>query len=80
MYVRRNCSDVDVARYALMDRGVVWTEVDIDKDADGLAKVMSWNNGRSPTPTFWIGDKMLVEPSDREVEAALKEAGLIKVG
>ena len=75
MYVRRNCGDVDYARRVLADRELDWTEVDIDRDADGLRKVIEWNDGRSPTPTLWIGDTMLVEPSAEEIDEALAVEG-----
>jgi glutaredoxin len=78
MYVRRNCGDVDYARRVLADRELDWTEVDIDRDADGLKKVIEWNGGtgRSPTPTVWIGNTMLVEPDEDDIDEALaKETG-----
>jgi glutaredoxin len=71
MYVRRHCADVDYARRVLADRELDWKEIDIDHDADGLRKVIEWNNGRSPTPTLWIGKTMLVEPSASEIDEAL---------
>ena len=71
MYVRRNCGDVDYARQVLADRELDWTEVDIDRDSEGLQKVIQWNHGRSPTPTMWIGKTMLVEPDAQEIDDAL---------
>jgi len=74
MYVRRHCGDVDYARQVLADRELDWTEVDIDRDAEGLKKVVEWiGTGRSPTPTIWIGKTMLVEPDEDEIDEALEK-------
>jgi len=73
MYVRRHCGDVDYARQVLADRELDWKEIDIDRDAEGLRKVIEWNKGRSPTPTVWIGKTMLVEPDEDEIDEALEK-------
>jgi glutaredoxin len=71
MYVREECTDVHRARHILQKRGLSWTEFDIDEDREALARVEDWNDGRSPTPTLWIGDVMLVEPTQAEIDEAL---------
>jgi glutaredoxin len=71
MYVREDCSDVDRARHILKKRGLTWREYDIDEDREALARVEEWNDGRSPTPTVWIGDVMLVEPTQAEIDTVL---------
>ena len=76
MYVRPYCSDVEHARDILKRRGVTWSEIDIEQDADAAAKVRDWNDGRAPTPTLWIGKTMLVEPGQREIDEALAKEGL----
>jgi len=81
MYVRRNCGDVDLARRALADRELDWSEVDIDRDAEGFRKVFEWNGstGRTPTPTMWIGNTMLIEPDEDEIDEALvKESAAVR--
>jgi hypothetical protein len=35
--------------------------------------VVGWT-GRAVTPTIWIGDVMLTEPEDAEIDAALASA------
>jgi hypothetical protein len=49
---------------------VDWEEIDIEEDADAAAKVRDWT-GREATPTLWIGNTMLVEPSAGEIDEAL---------
>jgi glutaredoxin len=73
MYVKDNCSDVDLARAILQERGKVWDEIDIVKDAEARAKVLAWNDGRAITPTIWIGNKMLAEPTASELIAAIAD-------
>ena len=73
MYVRPDCSDVELARAVLRARGVTWDEVDIEQDPDALARVHEWNRGRAPTPTLWIGRTMLVEPTAAEIENVLTQ-------
>ena len=77
MYVRPYCSDVEIARQALKRRGIAWREVDIDEDEDAAAMVRDWTGGRTPTPTFWIGSTMLVEPTSREIDEALASEGVV---
>lgn len=73
MYVRPDCEDTDLARAVLGQRGLTWDEIDIEQDPDALARVQEWNRGRALTPTLWIGETMLVEPSAREIEDTLTQ-------
>ncbi|MDQ2687734.1 MAG: glutaredoxin family protein [Armatimonadota bacterium] len=73
MYVRPDCEDTDLARTVLQQHGLTWDEIDIEQDPDAMVRVKEWNQGRALTPTLWIGETMLVEPSAREIEDILSQ-------
>ncbi len=54
MYTRVGCEDSSAARDFLLKHGVFFEEVDIDKNPEALAFVMSVNQGKQRTPTFDI--------------------------
>lgn len=75
MYAReRFCPDVTRTRTRLNDLGISWTEHDIEADAHAGA-VTERLTGRRSVPTVVIGNKILVEPSNAILEAALVAAG-----
>ena len=77
MYAReRYCPDVDRARTRLTALDLTWTEHDIEADSEA-AKVVQTLTGQRRVPTLVIGDTVLVEPSDAQLDATLTEAGLI---
>lgn len=73
MYVRPDCEDTDLARVVLQQHGLTWDEIDIEQDPAAMGRVKEWNRGRALTPTLWIGETMLVEPSAREIEDTLSQ-------
>ena len=75
MYAReRFCPDVTRTRTRLNDLGITWTENDIEADENAGA-VTECLTGRRSVPTVVIGNKILVEPSNAILEAALVAAG-----
>lgn len=54
MYTRVGCEDSSAARDFLWEQGVRFEEVDIDKNPEALAFVMSVNQGKQRTPTFEV--------------------------
>ena len=70
MYTRPGCPDAARASYYLRQRGLTWDEIDITEDDAARKQVVAWT-GREVTPTLWIGDTMLTEPDDKEIDAAL---------
>lgn len=57
---------------ALLDKKrVAYTYIDIDKDRTAAKWVADRNGGKEKKPTIDIDGKILVEPTDRELEAAL---------
>jgi glutaredoxin len=75
MYAReRFCPDVTRTRLRLTELGLQWTEFDVE--ADPAAKAAAYKaSGRSNVPTLLIGDRVLVEPSNAELDDALVAAG-----
>ena len=75
MYARtRFCPDVARSRGRLTDLDLTWTEYDIEAD-DTAARTVQELTGRRSVPTIVIGESILVEPSNRELDAALTKAG-----
>lgn len=73
MYTRPGCADSVRTTQDLQQRGLTWTEINIDEDQEANAKVVGWV-GRAATPTLFIGDTLLVEPFAPELDAALAKA------
>lgn len=75
MYAReRFCPDVTRSRLRLTDLGLAWTEYDIESDEEAGDEAERLT-GRRNVPTIIVGDKILVEPSNSQLDAALLAAG-----
>ena len=75
MYAReRFCPDVTRARTRLGELNLPWTEFDTESDADAHDRMVAVS-GRQSVPTLVIGERVLVEPSVAEIDAALAAAG-----
>ena len=73
LYTRPGCPDSAKSISYMNSLGLTWDEFDIDADKDAEHKVIGWT-GRAVTPTIWIGDIMLTEPENAEIDAALAQA------
>ncbi len=51
------CPDCRAAKSFLKERGVQFTEVNIEEDPSGEAIVLKANQGRAKVPTFKVGDR-----------------------
>ena len=75
VYAReRWCPDVERTRKRLTELQLPWIEYDIEADASAAATVEALT-GRRRVPTVVIGDEILVEPSDHELDACLAAVG-----
>lgn len=75
MYAReRFCPDVARSRMHLTELGIDWTEHDVESDEEAAAE-MERLTGRRSVPTLVIGSKVLVEPSNAQLDDALIDAG-----
>jgi mycoredoxin len=77
LYGRPDCDDTDGVRLRLQELGVAFREVNIDADEAANRFVLFINGGYRSTPTLVFGKGkrklVLTEPSDEELEAALRE-------
>lgn len=77
LYGRPDCDDTERVRLWLQEHGTAFREVNIDADEAANQFVLFINGGFRSTPTliFGAGRRRLVltEPTDEELEAALRE-------
>jgi glutaredoxin len=75
MYAReRFCPDVTRSRLRLTELGIEWTEFNIDADEEAAAETERLTGQRS-VPTLVVGNRILVEPSNAQLDDALVKAG-----
>lgn len=75
MFAReRYCPDVTRTRRRLAELGIAWSERNVEADAAAAAELQRLS-GRTSVPTVVIGDRILVEPSNAELDEALTAAG-----
>lgn len=75
MYARtRPCGDCTRSRGRLTELGLPWTELNTEEDPTHM-QAMFELTGRRSVPTIIIGESLLVEPSNAELDAALAKAG-----
>jgi mycoredoxin len=79
------CPDTRRTRHQLESLGVPYQYVDVERDEAAEARVKEWNGGRRMTPTVVLprgnvvdGTDRLVVPSDRDMEEALRERGIMR--
>ena len=79
MYGADWCGDTRRSKALLTLLGVPYAFVDVDQDAAASAWAARQNGGRRRIPTIALGlrGSVLVEPSDDELAAALRDAGLV---
>lgn len=75
VYAReRWCPDVERTRGRLGALGLPWIEHDVEADPEAAATVERLT-GRLRVPTVVIGENVLVEPDDRELDDVLRAVG-----
>jgi mycoredoxin len=70
------CEDTARTRHHLEALGVPYDYINIDGNEAAQFFIKRQNNGKQQTPTVDLGGRVLIEPSDPELDAALKAAGL----
>lgn len=72
MYSTTWCGDCRMAKHVLDSRQIDYRVIDIDDDPQAAELVQRLNGGFRTVPTILFPDgRILVEPSRRELEAAL---------
>jgi len=72
MYGTQTCSDCARARTYFDDHAVEYTDIDVSDNAEAMAKVIDYNDGRSSVPVVVFPDGThLTEPSNDELAAKL---------
>lgn len=79
MYSTSWCPDCRRAKLVMKRLGVEnYTEIDVDKDKEGLRIVLDHNGGKRVVPTIFFPDgSVLVEPSNSELVEKLTGLGLV---
>lgn len=73
IYTTTRCSDCRLAKSILDGAGVVYHEIDIDRNPDAVEVVLALNGGYRTVPTLVFSDgQVLVEPGPRELLAAVR--------
>lgn len=74
IYGSRNCPDTTRALKWLDSHQVQYEFKDLDESPELNDYVADLNNGRRAMPTIQIDNGILINPSDRELEAAVQQA------
>ncbi len=71
------CSMTRTALQHLDQLGVEYKYIDIDDDRESAKWVAKQNNGKEKKPTIDVDGEVLSTPSNRELDSALREKGLL---
>lgn len=76
MYGSNTCHDTIRSKQFLDQLEIPYSYIDVDTDDKAGQHAASLNGGHLKTPTIVFNDQVLVEPSDEELGAALREVGI----
>ena len=71
------CEDTQHTRQHLESLGIGYQYINIEQDADAAEWVKRQNDGTQKTPTVEIRGLVLSEPSNGELDTALRAKGLL---
>jgi glutaredoxin len=72
------CHDTRRTVKHLNELGVPYEYINVDEDEAAEFLITKLNNGKRVTPTVDLSGKVLFEPSDPELDEALKAQGLVQ--
>jgi glutaredoxin len=73
LYCARWCKDCRKMRAWFEERGLPYTEVDIDVNMEARARVRRWGNGFLITPVVSVDGEPILDYHPEQVEAALRK-------
>lgn len=76
VYTTKWCPGCQVAKLYLKSKRIAFQELDIEEVPGAAEQVMKLARGYRTVPTFVIGDSVVVDWSQRRVDAALAQAGI----
>jgi mycoredoxin len=71
------CSDTKRTRRHLDRLGIAYQYINVEQDNQASEWVKQQNDGKERKPTVKIGEQVLAEPTDPELEQALRQEGLL---
>ena len=71
------CGDTQRTLRFLDERDVPYDYINIEEDEQAARWVREQNDGRERKPTVKLGARVLIVPSDAELESALSEEGVM---
>ena len=79
MYGAEWCADCRRSKRLLDEREISYSYVDLEQAPEAIEEVLSRNDGRRIIPTIVFEDgSHLSEPNDAQLNAKLKEDGLLR--
>jgi mycoredoxin len=72
------CVDTQRTRRHLDSLGIAYQYINVEQDQQASEWVKQQNDGKERKPTVKIGQQVLAEPSDPELERALRHEGLLR--
>ena len=72
------CEDTARTREQLDELGVKYEYINVEQDAAANKWITEQNNGKRKTPTVDLGEKLLFEPTNQEMEEALRAGGVLR--
>ncbi len=66
------CSMTQRSLYHLKNKKVPYTYINVEEDSKASEWVKAQNDGKERKPTILIGETVLVEPTDQELDEALQ--------
>jgi len=76
MYCTSWCPGCRRARLWFNERGIKFTEIDINAVAGAAEQVIAWNNGNRTTPTFFVDGDVFPNFDEKKLLEALKKHGI----
>ena len=72
------CGDTQSTLRFLDGVRVAYDYIDVEQDEQASLWVKQQNDGKERKPTVKVGEQVLSVPTERELESALREQGILK--